>query len=165
MKRSTAAGVSRETKLGGGVGWGIRHPRIARTLAAGSVLMGLSPGAAAAQDGVASLRQLEAHLDAARAAAVHLLSPRAFERAQDRFDDATRRSDRDRLSPPGGGRAETSTSPGICLLRRSRRILSQTARAAVDDAMRRWNPSNSSCRDLPWNAQRLGFSRYSVTSS
>ncbi len=52
-----------------------------------------SPGTLGAQAGSAELREIETRLDEARAAAVHLLAPRSFEQALDRFEDAARRFD------------------------------------------------------------------------
>lgn len=70
----------------------------ARRLAAASlVLLAAYPSVGAAQDGSAQLRMMATQLDEARATAIHLLAPKSFERALDRFEDATRRFERGRV--------------------------------------------------------------------
>jgi outer membrane protein OmpA-like peptidoglycan-associated protein len=67
----------------------VRLGGLVAAVAVASCLLG--PGPAAAQEGGGSLQALEARLGQARASAIHLLAPSAFEEAADRLEDASRR--------------------------------------------------------------------------
>ena len=68
-----------------------RHRSAARATRLAVVLALAVPAAGIGQEGANLVREMEARVGAARDGSVHLLAPRAFRDASERFDDAVRR--------------------------------------------------------------------------